>query len=82
MPRRKKMHVVKGSGFNSRVGGFASIIIDGKEYDAQRIAAFPKMLKALKTVRPSIRRAYREDCDWWGDLEIVNAAIAKAEGRS
>lgn len=31
------IHIVKGSGFNQG-GGFAKIIIDGKEYDAQEVA--------------------------------------------
>jgi hypothetical protein len=32
------LHKVCGDGFNSKVGGFASIIIDDNKYDAQEVA--------------------------------------------
>ena len=48
------------------------------ETDARLIAAAPELLEALKIVAGSENWRCSEDGEW----DIVNAAIAKAEGRS
>ena len=59
----------------------------GKTADARLIAAAPELLSALKLAAKHIdhvcSETSKEDLpEWFADLKAINAAIAKAEGRS
>lgn len=60
------------------VVGVADVYGDNRNQDARLIAAAPDMLEALKLVADSGKFSCFDDLAW----DAVNAAIAKAEGRT
>ena len=75
--------VIKGSGFKN--GGFRSVTIDGKEYQASQIAAFPDLLAALDVCAELLAHDVRLNVA--GPREIAalkqaREAYAKATGGS
>lgn len=77
--------------YNEQGNWLAEVFADGAPdnaiADARLIAAAPEMLEALKTAKDTIR-AWHGPNDWEiydrssPEMKAINAAIAKAEGRS
>ena len=59
----------------------ATADMDVMDADARLIAAAPDLLEALKQIEPILTRMYGPQAAELPPMQVVRAAIAKAEGR-